>query len=93
MRAWLDGVKDRGFMILLEEEDRPWRREAVRQAGFDVSEAATSRGARLWEIRRRGRSGGGAMSTLAVEAAGVGRRYSRRGPSWTWTCAWPAASP
>ena len=79
MRAWLGGVKDRGFMILLEEEDRPWRREAVRQAGFDVHEAAASRGARLWEIRRRPlRSRRGAMSTLAVEADGLGRRYGRR---------------
>jgi hypothetical protein len=57
MRAWLDGVKDRGFMILLEEEDRPWRREAVRRAGFDVEEAAAARGARLWEIRRRPSAG------------------------------------
>jgi hypothetical protein len=53
IRTWLEGVKDRGWMILLEEEDRPWRRQAVRQAGFAVQEAATARGARLWEIRRR----------------------------------------
>jgi hypothetical protein len=57
MRAWLDAVAERGFMILLEEEDRPARREAVRQAGFDVREAAAARGARLWEIRRRGAAG------------------------------------
>jgi hypothetical protein len=53
MRAWLDAVQDRGWMILLEEEDRPWRWEAVRTAGFDVHEAAAARGTRLWEIRRR----------------------------------------
>jgi hypothetical protein len=52
MQAWLDGVRGRGLMILLEEEDRPWRREAVRSAGFEVREAASARGARLWEIRR-----------------------------------------
>jgi hypothetical protein len=53
MRAWLEGVKGRGWMILLEEEDRPWRRDAVRRSGFDLREAAKGRGTRLWEIRRR----------------------------------------
>jgi hypothetical protein len=52
MRAWLESVTDRGWMILLAEEDRPWRREAVVHSGFDVREAAAGRGTRLWEIRR-----------------------------------------
>jgi hypothetical protein len=52
MRAWFDGVTDRGWMILLAEEDRPWRREAVVRSGFELREVAAARGARLWEIRR-----------------------------------------
>jgi hypothetical protein len=52
MRAWFESVADRGWMILLAEEDRPWRREAVRHAGFHLREAGSGRGTRLWEIRR-----------------------------------------
>jgi hypothetical protein len=52
LRAWLDAVNGRGWMILLEEEDRPGRRAAVAQAGLEAREVAAARGARLWEIRR-----------------------------------------
>jgi hypothetical protein len=54
MRAWLEGVKGRGWMILLAEEDRPSRREAVVRSGFELREAAAGRGTRLWEIQRTG---------------------------------------
>jgi hypothetical protein len=40
-------------MILLDEEDRPWRRRFVRELGFDVRDATTTRGGVLWEVRRR----------------------------------------
>lgn len=53
MLRWLAGVQGRGWMILLTEEDRPWRRRFVEKAGFDVQVAATARGAVLWRVTRR----------------------------------------
>lgn len=53
IREWLAGVDGHGWMILLDEEDRPWRRRFVRELGFDVRDATTTRGGVLWEVRRR----------------------------------------
>ena len=49
---WLGGVRERGWMILLAEEDLPLRRRVMREAGFEVEIAALSRGARLWRLTR-----------------------------------------
>jgi hypothetical protein len=53
LRAWFATVGRQGWMILLAEEDRPWRRRMVRQAGFDLQDAATARGALLWRLTRQ----------------------------------------
>jgi hypothetical protein len=53
--AWLRGIRDHGFMILLAEEERSGLRNTARAHGLDVRPVARARGVRLWELRRAGR--------------------------------------
>jgi hypothetical protein len=53
LRRWLESVGDgRGWLILLAEDDEPARRRVLSEAGYTWREAARSRGARLWQVRR-----------------------------------------
>jgi hypothetical protein len=52
--AWLRGIRDHGFMILLAEEERSGLRNTARAEGLDVRAVARARGVRLWELRRAG---------------------------------------
>jgi hypothetical protein len=52
LQNWLQGIRERGWMIVLEEEKRSGRRNTARLQGLQVRTAARARGVRLWEIRR-----------------------------------------
>jgi hypothetical protein len=53
VQSWLGRIRERGFMLLLADEDRPWLHVVIEGAGFAQREVATARGTRLWEITRR----------------------------------------
>ena len=50
--GWLESIRDRGYMIVLEEEERSGLRGMARSAGLEVRTVARSRGARLWGLTR-----------------------------------------
>jgi hypothetical protein len=52
LQGWLRGIRDRGFMILLEEEERSGLRNTARLEGFKVRTVAAAPGVRLWELTR-----------------------------------------
>jgi hypothetical protein len=52
-QAWVDTVRRRGFMLLLDADDVPGRRQIVEKSGCEVRIAAQARGARLWRITRQ----------------------------------------
>jgi hypothetical protein len=53
VQGWLGQVRDRGWMLLLADEDQPWLRLMIDGAGFVRRDVASGRGTRLWEVRRR----------------------------------------
>jgi hypothetical protein len=53
-QRWLGRIHERGWMLLLADEDQPWLRLMIDGAGFERRDIATGRGTRLWEVRRRG---------------------------------------
>jgi hypothetical protein len=53
VQSWLGRIHERGWMLLLVDEDRPWLRLVIEGAGFAQREVAAGRGTRLWEITRR----------------------------------------
>lgn len=53
LQAWIETVQRRGWMVLLDADDVPGRREIVEKAGCDIRIAAQARGARLWRLTRR----------------------------------------
>ena len=54
VEAWLRGIRDHGFIILLAEEERSGLRNTARAHGLDVRAVARARGVRLWELKRAG---------------------------------------
>jgi hypothetical protein len=53
VRSWLRGVERRGYMLLLDSDDVPGRRQIADQEGCDVQVVAQARGTRLWRVTRR----------------------------------------
>jgi hypothetical protein len=53
LQGWLRGIRERGWMIVLEEEEASGRRNTARLEGLSVRTAAEARGVRLWELSRR----------------------------------------
>jgi hypothetical protein len=52
LHAWLRGIRERGFLILLEEEERSGLRNTAGGEGLEVRTVAKARGVRLWELTR-----------------------------------------